>query len=76
MPVQKTEETQVLFLDQEDPVEEDMATHSSILACRISGREEPAGLQVHEVPKSWTQLKQLSVHTHRHDYLLTRGNCL
>ena len=30
---------------QEDPLEEDMATHSSILAWRIPGTEEPGGLQ-------------------------------
>ena len=28
----------------EDSLEEDMATHSSILACRIPGTEEPGGL--------------------------------
>ena len=33
------------FLGQEDPLEEDMATHSSILAWRIPGTEEPGGLQ-------------------------------
>ena len=33
-----------------------MATHSSILAWRIPWAEEPGGLQVHEVAKSWTQL--------------------
>ena len=32
-------------LGQEDPLEEGMATHSSILAWRISWREEPGGLQ-------------------------------
>ena len=31
--------------DQEDPLEEDMATHSSILAWRIPWTEEPGGLQ-------------------------------
>ena len=30
---------------QEDPLEEGMATHSSILAWRIPWREEPGGLQ-------------------------------
>ena len=30
---------------QEDPLEEDMATHSSILAWRIPRTEEPGGLQ-------------------------------
>ena len=36
---------QVLSLGQEDPLEERMATHSSILAWRISWTEEPGGLQ-------------------------------
>ena len=30
---------------QEDPLEKGMATHSSILACRIPRTEEPGGLQ-------------------------------
>ena len=34
-------ETQVRSLDWEDPLEEGMATHSSILAWRIPWREEP-----------------------------------
>ena len=33
-----------------------MATHSSILAWRIPWAEEPGGLAVHGVTKSWTQL--------------------
>ena len=36
---------QVHSLDQEDPLEEGMATHSSILACRIPWTEESGGLQ-------------------------------
>ena len=39
------QETWVRFLGQEDPLEEDMATHSSILAWRIPWTEEPGGLQ-------------------------------
>ena len=39
------QETQVRSLDQEDPLEKEMATHSSILAWRIPGTEEPCGLQ-------------------------------
>ena len=39
------QETQVLSLGQEDPQEKEMATHSSILAWRIPGTEEPGGLQ-------------------------------
>ena len=34
-----------LIPGSEDPLEEDMATHSSILAWRISQTEEPGGLQ-------------------------------
>ena len=37
-------ETWVQFLGCEDPLEEGMATHSSILAWRIPGMGEPAGL--------------------------------
>ena len=43
--VQETQEMQVLPLGQEDPLEDEMATYSSILAWRIPGREEPDGLQ-------------------------------
>ena len=38
-------ETQVQSLGQEDPLEEEMVTHSSILAQRIPWTEEPDGLQ-------------------------------
>ena len=39
------QETQVQFLAQEDPLEKEMATHSSILAWEIPQTEEPGGLQ-------------------------------
>ena len=39
------QETWVQFLGWEDLLEEGMATHSSILAWRISWTEEPGGLQ-------------------------------
>ena len=42
--MQETQETWVRFLGQEDPLEEDMATHSNILAWRIPWTEEPSGL--------------------------------
>ena len=38
-------ETQVQSLGQEDPLEKEMATHSSILAWEIPWTEEPGGLQ-------------------------------
>ena len=37
--------TQLQSLGQEDPLEKDMATHSSVLAWRIPWTEEPGGLQ-------------------------------
>ena len=39
------QETWVRSLGLEDPLEEEMATHSSTLAWRIPWREEPGGLQ-------------------------------
>ena len=41
---QETEEMRVQSLGQEDPLEEEMATHSSILAWRIPWTKEPRGL--------------------------------
>ena len=43
--MQETQGTRVWFLSWEDPLEEGMATHSSILAWRIPWTEEPGGLQ-------------------------------
>ena len=40
-----TQETTVLSLGQEDPLEKGMAVHSSILAWEILWTEEPGGLQ-------------------------------
>jgi len=39
------EETGVQSLGQEDPMEKEMATHSSLLAWKIPWTEEPGGLQ-------------------------------
>ena len=43
--MQETQEMPVRSLGQEDPLEREMATLSSILAWRISWTEEPGGLQ-------------------------------
>ena len=43
--MQETEETQIQSLGQEDPLEEGMATHSSILVWRIPRTENPGRLQ-------------------------------
>ena len=39
------QETQFRFLSLEDPLEKEMATHSSILTWKIPWTEEPGGLQ-------------------------------
>ena len=39
------QETRVRSLGQEDPLEKEMAIHSSTLAWKIPWREEPGGLQ-------------------------------
>ena len=49
-------ETRVRFLGQEDPLENGLATHSSILAWRIPWTEEPGGLPSMEWQKSGTPL--------------------
>ena len=51
----------------EDPLQESMATHSSILAWKIPWTEEPGGLQSNGVAKSWTRLKGLSTQ-HAQEY--------
>ena len=43
--MQTTQETHILSLGREDPLERAMATHSSILAWGIPRTEEPGGLQ-------------------------------
>ena len=49
-------ETWVQFLGLEDPLEAGMATHSSILAWRISMDRGAWQATVHGVAKIWTQL--------------------
>ena len=62
------QETQVQPLDHENPLEEGMATHFSILACEIPWTEEPGGLQSmglqgvkHDLATKYTCAR---VHTH------------
>ena len=57
--MQETQEMGVQSLGQEDPLEKEMATQSSILAWRIPWTEEPGGL-VHEVAKSRTRLSDFT----------------
>ena len=48
------QETQVLSLDQEDPLGKEMVTHSSILVWEIPWTENPGRLQSMGSQKSWT----------------------
>ena len=43
--IEEMQQKWIQSLRQEDLLEEGMATHSSILACRIQWTEEPGGLQ-------------------------------
>ena len=52
--LQEMQETQVQFLGGEDPLEEGMATHSSILTWRIPMDRGTWWATVHGVLKSWT----------------------
>ena len=54
------QETWILSLGWEDPLEEGMATNSSILAWRIPMDRGACQATVHGVTKSWTKLQRLS----------------
>ena len=62
MRVSDIPETWVESLGWENPQEEGMAAHSSILAWRIPMDREAWQVTVHRVAKSWTQLKRVSTH--------------
>lgn len=59
--MQETEETLLLFLDGDDPLEESIETHSGILASRIPWTGEPGGLQFLGLQRV-RRMKQLSSH--------------
>ena len=48
---QEVQETRVQSLGQENSLEEEMSTHSSILAWKVPWTEEPEGATVHGVTK-------------------------
>ena len=47
-----TKETWIQSLDREDPLEKEMATHSSVLAWEIPWTKEPSGLEF----RGWERL--------------------
>ena len=59
--MEEVQDTWIQTLSWEDRLEEEIATHSSVLADIISWIEEPGGLQPSGVTKSWTQLSMLEV---------------
>ena len=63
--MQEPQETWVLSLGQEDPLEEEMATHSSILAWKIP-RTGTWRATVHGVAKSRTRLSDVTFTFHFH----------
>ena len=48
------QETKVQSLDRKDPLEKEMATHSSIVAWRIPWTGKPVGATVYGVANNWT----------------------
>ena len=56
------QETWVQFLGQEDPLEKEMATHSSIPAQEIPWTEEPGGLQ----PVGLQRVRHILTTEHEH----------
>ena len=52
--------TRVQSLAQEDPLEKEVAIHSSTLTWKIPWTEEPGRLQFHWIAKSWTRLSNFT----------------
>ena len=69
------QETQVWFLGGEDPLEEDMATHSSIPAWGIPCTEEPGGLHFMESQRVGHKWRDW-VHTHAQCLMSAKIMCL
>ena len=73
LQLQKLQETWVQSLGWEDLLEEETATHSSILACRIPRTEEPGGLRqstgLQRDRHYWSNLSHPHTHTHTHIYI-------
>ena len=61
------QETWVPFLDQEDPLEKEMAAHSSILAWEILWTEEPGGPQSGIAESDTTKRLTQTIKLHLHE---------
>ena len=62
------QEIRVRSLGGEDPLEEEMATHSSILAWEIPQTEEPGGLRLWDPEESDMTERLTHTHTHTHTH--------
>ena len=68
--MQETQEMRVRSLGREDPLEEEITTCSSILAWKITWREEPGGLQSMGLPRVRYNLATKYTHSHTHRDML------
>ena len=68
------QETQFWFLGWEDPLEKEMATHSSILAWRIPWTEEPGGLQ--SIASHRVSTTEVTQHAHKGVWIQRIKYCL
>ena len=70
------QETWVRFLGWEDLLEKEMATHSSILTCKIPWTEEPGGLQSLGSHKSWIPCNDSTITTMTYKLAMCTGQLL
>ena len=77
--MQKTQETQIWSLGQEDLLQEEMATHSSILSWEIPWTEESGGLQSMgsvRVGHNWARMRQAYFNIQMASIILWKINLL
>ena len=78
LQMQEPQETWVRSLDWEDPLVEEMATHSSILARKIPWTEEPGGLQSmgsQRVGRDWVCMQPTMFRLILNPHLCTSISC-
>ena len=70
--LQMTQEIRIQSLGWEDPLKEEMATHSSVLAGKIPWTEKPSGLWSMGLKESDTT--EVTEHTHTHTYTTQKAH--
>ena len=65
------QETQIQSLGWEDPLQKEMATHSSILAWKITWTEEAGGLQSMRTQRVWHNLVTKPANSKQADLIIT-----